>query len=57
MIIHTTALRSAIREIAREFSARSRLRKAERALSAMPDSMLKDIGIGRGDIRRRVRGK
>ncbi|MEX0406810.1 DUF1127 domain-containing protein [Aquibium sp. LZ166] len=32
------------------------LRRAERELAAMPDHMLKDIGISRGAIHNRVHG-
>lgn len=45
-------LRDFIRSIERE----AELRRAEHILKAMPDAMLKDIGLSRGAIRNRVRG-
>lgn len=42
-----------LRAIEREAEAR----RAEAELAAMPDHMLKDIGVSRGAIRYRVRGQ
>ena len=45
-----------LRQLAATLGQRIALRDAERTLHGMSDHMLKDIGISRADIHRRIRG-
>jgi uncharacterized protein YjiS (DUF1127 family) len=45
-----------LRQLAAALGQRVALRDAERTLHGMSDHMLKDIGISRADIHRRIRG-
>lgn len=48
-------VRQAVQGLVRRIEREALLRTAEHRLHSMSDGMLKDIGISRGDIRRRVR--
>jgi uncharacterized protein YjiS (DUF1127 family) len=49
------SLTSSIRRLVATLGERRRLRRAERDLETLDDHMLRDIGIGRSEIRRAVR--